>query len=109
MAEPFWGRPAPGAGDRADWGREAYVARLLGSAFDLDFEDGEVLTVASSGDEVWRLWLSADGPHRTNVGALDPQRREAFRRAFTDHFERHRVGDEIRAPRRYLLTLGQRR
>jgi SAM-dependent methyltransferase len=33
MHAPFWGPPEPGAGDRRAWGREEYVAALLGPAF----------------------------------------------------------------------------
>jgi ubiquinone/menaquinone biosynthesis C-methylase UbiE len=39
MHAPFWPAREPGAGDRRDWGREEYVAKLLGQEFELEFEE----------------------------------------------------------------------
>ena len=43
------------------------------------------------------------------LGKLEPARGEAFHHALVELYEGYRDGDRIRAPRRYLLTLGQRR
>jgi hypothetical protein len=40
---------------------------------------------------------------------LDPERAERFHAEFVDLYEHSREGERIRAPRRYLLTLGTRR
>ncbi len=40
---------------------------------------------------------------------LDAERGEAFHHAFVELYESYREGERIRAPRRYLLTLGTRR
>lgn len=106
---PFWGPPEPGAGDRRAWGREEYVATLLGPAFELEFEEGELRLTAASGEEMWRLFTSSDGAAKAQVDSLDPQRAKEYRRAFIDHRERFRANGRIDCPRRYLLTLGRRR
>jgi SAM-dependent methyltransferase len=108
MRAPFGSPAEPGAGDRRDWGREHYVTSLMGGAFDLEFEDGEVRVTGKSGEAIWRLFLSADGGHKSLVDSLDPRRREKFHRAFVGYFERYREGTGISAPRRYLLVLGRR-
>jgi SAM-dependent methyltransferase len=106
---PFWGPPESGVGDRRAWGREEYVAALLGPAFELDFEEGELRLTAASGEEMWRLFTSYDGAAKTQVDSLDPRRAEEYRRAFIAHHERYRGNGRISLPRRYLLTLGRRR
>jgi SAM-dependent methyltransferase len=83
MHAPFWPAREPGAGDRRDWGREEYLAELLGQDFELEFEEGELRLTTGSGEEMWRL--------------------------YTSYHERHRANGRISVRRRYLLTLGWRR
>jgi hypothetical protein len=109
MHAPFLPAPEPGAGDRRDWGREEYVAELLGQQFELEFEEGELRLTAGSGDEMWRHFTSYDGAAKAHVDALDQRRAEEYRRAYVDHHERHRANGRISLPRRYLVTLGRRR
>ena len=106
---PFWPAPEPGAGDRRDWGREDYVARLLGQDFELDFEEGELRLTAASGEEMWRLFTSYDGAAKAQVDSLDPRRAEEYRRVFIAYHERYRANGRVSLPRRYLVTLGRRR
>jgi SAM-dependent methyltransferase len=106
---PFWPAPAPGAGDRRGWGREEYVAELLGQAFALEFEEGELWMTAASGEEMWSLFTGYDGAAKAQVDSLEPRRAEEYRRAYVAHHERHRAEGHISVPRRYLLTLGRRR
>lgn len=61
MQAPFWPAREPGAGDRRDWGREEYVAELLGQEFELEFQEGDLRLTAGSGAEMWRLFTSYDG------------------------------------------------
>jgi len=100
--------PEPGVGDPQDWGREEYVQSLLGQAFELRFEPGDATFVGPSGEEAWKESLEI-GPTRALVSSLDPDRLEELHRSVVEYFERHRVGDEIRAPAEYLLILGTRR
>ena len=109
MHAPFWPAREPGAGDRRDWGREEYMAELLGQEFELEFEEGEFRLTAGSGEEMWRLFTSYDGAAKAQVDSLDRRRVEDYRRAYVEHHERHRVNGRISVPRRYLITLGRRR
>jgi SAM-dependent methyltransferase len=109
MHAPFWPPAEPGAGDRRDWGREEYLAELLGQEFELQFEEGELHLTAGSGDELWQLFTSHDGAAKAQVDSLHPRRAQEYRRAYVAYHERHRANGRISLPRRYLLTLGRRR
>ena len=109
MHAPFWPAGEPGAGDRRDWGREEYVAELLGQAFELEFEEGELRLAPASGEEMWRLFTRYDGAAKAHLDSLDRPRAQAYRRAFIAYHERHRANGRIDLPRRYLLALGRRR
>ena len=109
MHAPFWPAGEPGAGDHRDWGREEYVADLLGQDFALEFEQGELRLTAESGEQMWRLFTGHDGAAKAHVDSLDPSRAEQYRRAYIAHHERYRTNGRISLPRRYLLTLGRRR
>jgi hypothetical protein len=85
------------------------LADLLGGDFELEFEEGEMRMTGRSGDEVWRLFRACEGPAKLLVDSLDRERAEDYRQAFVRHYERHRKGDGVSRPRRYLLTLGRRR
>jgi SAM-dependent methyltransferase len=106
---PFRGAPLAGAPDRAMWGREEYVRELLRRSWELDFAEGELLVTAPSGEAMWKLYTGSDGPARMRVQSMDSLERARYRDAFVEHHERYRVGEEIRLPRRYLVTLGRRR
>jgi SAM-dependent methyltransferase len=109
MHAPFWPAREPGVGDRRDWGREEYVAGLLGQEFELEFEEGELRLTAASGEEMWRHYTSHDGMAKAHVDSLHRPRAQEYRRAFIAYHERHRANGRISLPRRYLLTLGRRR
>ena len=109
MHAPFWPAREPGTGDRRDWGREKYVAELLGQKFELEFEEGELRLTAGSGEEMWRLFTSYDGMAKAHVDSLDRPRAQEYRRAFIAYHERYRANGRVSLPRRYLLTLGRRR
>ena len=100
--------PEPDAGSAEDWGREEHVESLLGAAFELRFESGNSPFVGPSGEEMWQRSLSA-GPTRALVSSLDDEQEEELHRSVVEYLERHRAGDEIRAPAEYLLILGTRR
>ena len=101
--EPLEGREA------TEWGREDHVEDMLGEEFELEFVDGTLWIDAESGEEVWELLASSSPPVMALMDKLEPPRGEAFHRALVELYEGYRDGDRIRAPRRYLLTLGQRR
>jgi DNA-binding CsgD family transcriptional regulator/protein-L-isoaspartate O-methyltransferase len=59
MHAPFWPAREPGAGDRRDWGREEYLAELLGQDFEPTFglsaRELEVLTLVAQGHSNQRI------------------------------------------------------
>jgi len=101
--EPLEGR------ESTEWGREDHCEDMLGDDFDLDFEDGTLWLDVESGEDVWDLFSSSSPPLVSLLRRLEGDAREEFHRAFVDLFESYREGGRVRAPRRYLLTLGRRR
>ena len=101
--EPLEGREA------TEWGREDHVEDMLGEDFELEFVDGTLWMDAESGEELWDIFSTSSPPVTALLNKLDTERGEAFHQAFVDLYETYREGDGIRAPRRYLLTLGSRR
>jgi SAM-dependent methyltransferase len=101
--EPLEGREA------TEWGREDHVEDMLGEDFELEFVDGTLWIDAESGEELWELFSSTSPPVIALIEKLEPERGEAFHQALVELYEGYREGDRIRAPRRYLLTLGTRR
>jgi SAM-dependent methyltransferase len=101
--EPLEGR------ESTEWGREDHVEDMLGEDFELDFEDGTLWLDVESGEDLWQLFSHSSPPLVSLLQRLDNERREEFHRAFVELFESYREGERVRAPRRYLLTLGRRR
>jgi hypothetical protein len=62
-----------------------------------------------SGEQIWRLTVSSDGPAKAGLAAMSPAERDALHRDWVAYFERHRGEDGISAPRPYLLVAGRRR
>jgi len=109
MMAPFVPPAPPGVGSPFDWGVEACVRSLLEDGFELEFEQHESPLRVESPEAHWELFSSSFGPTKTAAEALDPERREEFRRAWVEFFGKHRDGDEVVHHREYLLTLGTRR
>jgi hypothetical protein len=101
-------RPA-GAGRPRDWSKPEYVTGLLGSAFELDFEEAVCPWTGESGEEIWQLFIRADGIAREGLATMAPEEREALHRDWVDFYESHRTERGINAPRPYVVILGRRR
>jgi len=101
--EPLEGR------ESVEWGREDHVEDMLGEGFELDFEDGTLWIEVDSAEELWLLFSRSSPPVVNLLNRLDDAQGEEFHRAFVELFEAYREGGLVRAPRRYLLTLGRRR
>jgi SAM-dependent methyltransferase len=101
--EPLEGR------ESTEWGREDHVEALLGDDFELEFDDGVLWIDADSGEELWQLFSRTAPPVVALRGRLDDEGWEEFHRAFVALYEGYRTGNRVRAPRRYLLSLGRRR
>jgi SAM-dependent methyltransferase len=109
VMRPFQPAPPAGVGNQFDWGREDYVGYLLGENFDLEFEHGDSVLEADSGESVWRLFSTEYGPTKTLADSLDEAQREELHRNFVELHERSRTDGGIAFSRTYLLTLGTRR
>ena len=101
--EPLEGREA------TEWGREDHVEDMLGEDFELEFVDGTLWMDAESGEELWEIFSHTSPPIVSLLRRLEDERNEEFHRAFVELFESYRKDDRVRAPRRYLMTLGRRR
>jgi SAM-dependent methyltransferase len=108
VMRPFQPAPPAGVGNQFDWGREEYVRNLLGDAFELEFERGDSLLDADSGESVWQLFSTEYGPTKTLADSLDDEQREQLQRDFVELHERSRSNARIQFSRTYLLTLGTR-
>jgi SAM-dependent methyltransferase len=110
VMRPFQPAPPPaGVGNQFDWGREDYVSDLLGEDFELEFDHGDSVFEADSGEEIWQLFSTEYGPTKTLADSLDKERREELHRAFVDLHEQSRANGGIKFSRTYLLTLGARK
>lgn len=101
--------PPPGAGNPLDWGRPDYVRELLGDAFELEFTEAQSPQLAWSSSALWQLFTTAFGPVKALAAALEPERREEFRKAFLAFYDRYRVPGGVSSPREYLVIIGTRR
>jgi SAM-dependent methyltransferase len=108
VMRPFQPAPPVGVGNQFDWGREDYVRDLLGDAFKLEFEHGDSVLEADSGESVWQLFSTEYGPTKTLADSLDHEQREQLQRDFVELHERSRSNARIQFSRTYLLTLGTR-
>jgi SAM-dependent methyltransferase len=109
MLAAFRPSPAPSSPRRDDWGRPEYVRKLLSPEFELEFVEGNSPWTGEAGEDIWNLYITANGVARAWVSSLSSERRQALHRAWVDYFERHRAAEGISAPRAYLLVFGRRR
>jgi len=98
----------PEGAEPFEWGRREHLHELLASAFDLEIEEGTWYLEGGSGEELWEFWTRAAPPFKAMVEGMDDQKRAAFRAGYIEYCERHREGDLVRPPRRYLLVIGRR-
>jgi SAM-dependent methyltransferase len=108
VMRPFQPAPPPRVGNQFDWGREDYVSGLLANDFELEFERGDSVLQADSGESVWQLFSTEFGPAKSLADSLDDDRREQLHSAFVDLHEESRTNGGISFSRTYLLTLGAR-
>ncbi len=105
-------QPAPppaGVDNPFDCGNEDHVRKLLEGDFELEFELGDSVLEAESGETIWELFSTEYGPTKTLADSLDDERREQLRSEFVELHEQSRTNGGIAFSRTYLLTLGTRR
>jgi SAM-dependent methyltransferase len=100
--------PTPAPRSPFDWGRTDRIRELLGSAFDLRFEEGVSYYREPSGDAAWETFSKGYGPTRSLATSLDPDRRTALARDFSAFHAKFQTELGICVPRAYCLTVGVR-
>ncbi len=106
----FRAAPAEAVGAPLDWGRPAYVERLLGDAFKLGFFEGVSYEVAESSEALWQRAIVSFGPLKTQAAVLSDERRLELHDAFVDFYAGHLGADgRVAAAREYLVIIGERR
>ena len=106
---PFQPPPAPGLPSPFEWGRADGAERLLGTAFDLEFEELDTPLTGLSAEAVWETFSTSFGPVKTLADSLEADRREELHRTFVTWLDDYRVDGGIHQPRSYLLAYGRRR
>ena len=91
-----------------EWGRTERIRELLGSAFQLRFEQGISYYREPSGEAAWETFSTGYGPTRSLAASLDPERREALHQDFAAFHAGFPTELGICVPRQYWLTIGQR-
>lgn len=99
--------PPPAVSPMA-WGQPERVTELLGSDFDLKFEQRQSMFYCPSGEDAWAEYNRGFGPLRILIASLDDEKREALRRDFVDFHEEYRTDVGLTLPREYLVTYGVR-
>lgn len=92
-----------------DWGREDFVADLLGERFDLTIEERTWYLEGDSAEDVFELMSRAAPPTKAFLETLDESARAAVRDALVEYWNGFRENGGIREPRPYLVVLGRRR
>jgi SAM-dependent methyltransferase len=101
--------PPPDAGVAASWGEREYVQGLLGDDFDLTITEHNTPWEVETADEMWREMSEAFGPIKTLLGALPPERAEAFKTEMLAFFEGEATETGVSMDRPYLLIRGARK
>jgi hypothetical protein len=91
LIQPY--TPLGWAQDPFLWGDPAYIDELFGEFWSLKHAALDISLGGLSADEVWRLFLEADGPTAAAAQSLDPQEREDLARRFTDAVDEYRSTD----------------
>jgi len=91
------------------WGNRERIEELLGSNFDLAFEDGETIYYDRNGDAAWQAFVTGYGPAKALAASLDERAREKLRHDFVAFHDASLTPLGVSMPRQYLLTVGTRR
>jgi SAM-dependent methyltransferase len=105
MAPP----PSPAPPSPFAWGSRERLRELLGGAFDLKFEEGVTVAREPSAAALTEIFFTGYGPTKVLLASLDPARKEALRRDFTELHAKYGTDLGVQVPRDYLLAVGVRR
>lgn len=104
MASP----PVPPPPSPFEWGKPARLKELLGTEFDLSFEHATSFYREPSALRAWEVFSEGYGPVKSLAANLDPDRLEAFQKAFIDFHAQFATDLGICVPRDYVLAVGVR-
>ena len=85
------------------WADEEYVRKLLGDAFELEFQTGEWRVEADSGEELWELASTSMPPLRAWLAEQSDEGRARAEKVYLEA-----LASGVLA-RNYVLVLGTRR
>ncbi len=91
------------------WGNRERVKELLGSNFELEFEDGDTIYYDRNGESAWQAFVTGYGPAKALAASLDAPVRDKLQRDFVAFHDTYLTPLGISMPRQYLLTVGTRR
>lgn len=91
------------------WGSRERVRELLGTNFDLGFEDGITIYYDRNGEAAWQTFVAGYGPTKALAANLDDGRRQDLKRDFVAFHNTFVAPLGIAMPREYLVTSGTRR
>jgi SAM-dependent methyltransferase len=91
------------------WGDPMHVEKLLGTAFDLQFEPGMSNAYHGSTADIWSWYTRGFGPLRQLTESLPADRLERLKRDVDAYHRHYTVPAGLQVKREYLLTLGRRR
>jgi hypothetical protein len=100
--------PNPAPPSPFEWGRTERIRELLGTAFELRFEEGVSYYREPSPEAAWETFANGYGPTRSLVVSLDPERRNALREEFIAFHAGFATELGTCVPREYWLTIGVR-
>ena len=100
--------PPPGAGMAVSWGEPGYAEELLGDDFELTITQLDTPWSVDTAEEMWTEMSEAFGPIKTLLGALPPERAEAFKAELLEFFEGEMTESGLSMDRPYLLIAGTR-
>ena len=103
------GNPGPAAYAYVLETGDGTVLDARGEAFDLKVTELDTPWEAESADEMWAEMSEGFGPIKTLLGALPPERAEAFKTDLVDFFRREETDAGMTMSRPYLLVLGVRK
>lgn len=107
----IYSRYSPGKPPPLDaWGSEHALAGLLGSHFDLAFEDRVWHLEGTSPEATFDFMSRAAPPLKALLSMLGDADRAAFRADLVEYWRKFEVdGGAVREPRAYVLAVGRRR
>jgi len=100
--------PPPDAALAASWGEPGYAESLLDDAFEVTVTRRDTPWHVESAEELWSEISEGFGPIKTLLGALEPERADAFEDELLALFRGEETESGISMARPYLLIHGRR-